>query len=258
MSLRAINISVRKNNHLILDNISISLEKGSICSVIGPNGAGKSTLISALSGEQAPDTGEVYLENLPLRELSSEQLAQTRAVMQQNNNIVFDFSVEEVLNMGWVKDALGSSPLASKAVSKLADLCLISPFLKRSFLSLSGGEKQRVQFCRALIQIWRLSGECDPKYLLLDEPTSNLDISHELAVMKILKKIVESGVGVLIALHDLNLASYFSDEIFLLNEGMVVASGGPSEVIRSDILSEVYDTSISVEERKGKLHVYKH
>ena len=131
MSLRAINISVRKNKHLILDNISISLEKGSICSVIGPNGAGKSTLISALSGEQAPDTGEVYLENLPIRELSSEQLAQTRAVMQQNNNIVFDFSVEEVLNMGWVKDALGSSPLASKAVSKLADLCLISPFLKR-------------------------------------------------------------------------------------------------------------------------------
>ena len=98
MSLRAINISVRKNNHLILDNISISLEKGSICSVIGPNGAGKSTLISALSGEQAPDTGEVYLENLPLRELSSEQLAQTRAVMQQNNNIVFDFSVEEAVS----------------------------------------------------------------------------------------------------------------------------------------------------------------
>ena len=102
MPLRAQSISVRKNKHLILDNISISLKKGSICSVIGPNGAGKSTLISALSGEQAPEVGEVYLENLPMGELSLEQLARTRAVMEQNNNIVFDFSVEEVLGMGWV------------------------------------------------------------------------------------------------------------------------------------------------------------
>lgn len=258
MPLRAESISVRKNKHLILDNISISLQKGSICSVIGPNGAGKSTLISALSGEQAPEVGEVYLENLPMGELSLEQLARTRAVMEQNNNIVFDFSVEEVLGMGWVRDALGSSPLATEAVSKLADLCQVSPFLKRSFLSLSGGEKQRVQFCRALIQIWQPPGDSHTKYLLLDEPTSNLDISHELAVMNILKKIGEEGVGVLIALHDLNLASYFSDEIYLLNEGEVVASGPPSEVIRSDILSEVYDSSISVEERKGKLHVYTH
>ena len=258
MPLRAESISVRKNKHLILDNISISLKKGSICSVIGPNGAGKSTLISALSGEQAPEVGEVYLENLPLGELSLEQLARTRAVMEQNNNIVFDFSVEEVLGMGWVRDALGSSPLATEAVSKLADLCQVSPFLKRAFLSLSGGEKQRVQFCRALIQIWQPPGEPHTKYLLLDEPTSNLDISHELAVMNILKKIGEEGVGVLIAFHDLNLASYFSDEIYLLNEGEVVASGPPSEVIRSDILSEVYDSSISVEERKGKLHVYTH
>jgi iron complex transport system ATP-binding protein len=163
-----------------------------------------------------------------------------------------------VLGMGWVREALGSSPLATEVVSELADRCQVSPFLKRSFLSLSGGEKQRVQFCRALIQIWQPPGDSHTKYLLLDEPTSNLDISHELAVMNTLKKIGEEGVGVLIAFHDLNLASYFSDEIYLLNEGKVVASGPPSQVIRSDILSEVYDSSISVEERKGKLHVYKH
>ena len=93
MPLTAKSISVRKNKHLILDNISISLKKGSICSVIGPNGAGKSTLISALSGEQALEFGEVYLENLPMEELSLEQLARTRAVMEQNNNIVFDIAI---------------------------------------------------------------------------------------------------------------------------------------------------------------------
>jgi iron complex transport system ATP-binding protein len=258
MSLRARNISVRKGKHLVLDNISISLDKGSICSVIGPNGAGKSTLISALSGEQTPEIGEIYLENSLMRDLSAEQMAQTRSVMYQSNNVVFDFSVEEILMMGWVRDAPGSSPLANEVVCKLATLCTISPLLKRSFLTLSGGEKQRVQFCRALVQVWLPPTELQPKYLLLDEPTSHLDVSHELEVMNILKQIGAGETGILIALHDLNLASYFSDKIYLLSEGKVFASGPPSEVVRSDILSEVYESSISVEERKGKLHVYTH
>ena len=117
--------------------------------------------------------------------------------------------------------------------------------------------KQRVQFCRALVQLWRPDEEDGPRYLLLDEPTSSLDVSYELEVLKIIKDLTGNETGVLVVLHDLNLASYFSDIIYLMDKE-VVASGNTPEVIRSDTLSDVYETPISVEEREGKLHVYTH
>lgn len=258
MSLSAHGLVVSRRGKNIIDGVDISIEVGKLSAVIGPNGAGKSTLLSALAGDLTPSKGIVTIDDRPIEKFSPATLAKIRSVMYQSNNIVFDFLVEEILVMGWIRDAFGKSPLATKTVTELAEVCGVTNLLGRSFLTLSGGEKQRVQFCRALVQLWRPSGEHGPRYLLLDEPTSSLDVSYELGVLKILKDLTGNETGVLVVLHDLNLASYFSDNIYLMDEGRVVASGETQEVIRSDTLSGVYETPISVEEREGKLHVYTH
>ncbi|MBA59945.1 MAG: heme ABC transporter ATP-binding protein [Gammaproteobacteria bacterium] len=258
MTLSADELMVSRRGQNIIDGVDISLELGNLSAVIGPNGAGKSTLLSALAGDLEPTKGSITVDGKPIEHFSPSNLAKVRSVMYQSNNIVFDFLVEEILIMGWIRDTFGRSPFAIKAVSELAEICGVSELLGRSFLTLSGGEKQRVQFCRALVQLWRPDQEFGPRYLLLDEPTSNLDVSYELGVLEILKDMTEKETGVLVVLHDLNLASYFSDRIYLMNKGRVFACGEPSEVIRSDTLSDVYGTPISVEDRNGKLHVYTH
>ena len=258
MSLSANDLIVSRRGKNIIDGVNIHVEVGKLSTVIGPNGAGKSTLVSGLAGDLTPSKGIVTIDDTPIEKFSPANLAKVRSVMYQSNNIVFDFLVEEILIMGWIRDSFGRSPLAIKTVFELAEICGVSKLLGRSFLTLSGGEKQRVQFCRALVQLWRPDGENGSRYLLLDEPTSSLDVSYELGVLKILKDLTEKETGVLVVLHDLNLASYFSDNIYLMGEGRVVSSGETQEVIRSDTLSDVYETPISVEERKGKLHVYTH
>ena len=258
MSLSAKGLTVSRRGKNIIDDVDVTIEVGQLSAVIGPNGAGKSTLLSGLAGDLAPSKGVVTIDDKPIKKFSPANLAKMRSVMYQSNNIVFDFLVEEILIMGWIRDTFGRSPLAVKTMVELAEICGVSNLLGRSFLTLSGGEKQRVQFCRALIQLWRPEGENGPRYLLLDEPTSSLDVSHELGVLRVLKELTEKETGILVVLHDLNLASYFSDNIYLMGGGRVIASGETPEVIRSETLSEVYVTPISVEERKGKLHVYTH
>ena len=149
--------------------------------------------------------------------------------------------------MGWVQADRWGSGVFAEAVRAVVEECDIADLVGRKFNTLSGGEQQRVQFARALLQIWQPEGSREPRYLLLDEPTSNLDLAHELLVLRLAQRATGEGVGVLVVLHDLNLAARFADDVVLLERGAVVAAGSPAAVLRADRLTQVYRTPVQVE-----------
>tara|TARA_B100001250_G_scaffold69183_2_gene55515 strand:+ start:710 stop:1480 length:771 start_codon:yes stop_codon:yes gene_type:complete len=255
MSYRIDDVSFSIGSLPIVRDVTYAFETGSMCSIIGPNGAGKTTLLKLMSGELNPGKGQIYLGHRPLIELPLKERAKLRAVMTQNSVVVFDFLVDEILEMGWIS---GSLERFNQSRSKVVRECELEDLVDRKFNSLSGGEQQRVQFARALLQIMSRTEDDEDHFLLLDEPTANMDVAHELNLLKVSREILKESVGVVVVLHDLNLAARFSDQIILMDSGCVVASGEPEEVLSGKILSDVYSTPIRVErhEELGRLVVY--
>ena len=255
MHFSARNIVVHRGGRIVLDNVSVDVWAGEVSVVTGPNGAGKSTLVSALAGYVPCQRGTVSIGENELSQLSAQVLSKRRAVMTQASNVVFDFSVHEILTMG-VPSAAHSVEDLREADLDLATECEISALLHRKFNSLSGGERQRVQFCRALIQIARNKSSNEPRYLILDEPTSSLDLYHVVKVTKILKRVCAENVGILVVLHDLNLTAYIADYVFLLKDGEVAGAGTPNEIFTETLLSDVYNTPVRVEHRDDRPFIF--
>ena len=248
MSLILKNISYKAGDVNILNDVSLSVEKGEIVSLVGPNGAGKSTLLNILTGDINPDSGEVFYENFNLNELNILDRSFYRSVMSQSQQIVFDFSVKEIIEMGWLdKGNAQFSEHFDQAVLDISSVCQLDNLLERKFNRLSGGEQRRVHFARTLLQLWRPSDSMDPAYMLLDEPTANLDLYFEIKLMEIIKKKAVNNVGVFLILHDLNLAAKFSDKIALINKGKIVSYGTPREVLKPNILKEIYNLKMDVD-----------
>ena len=254
MTLQACDVSLRLGANAVLDGVSVAVSPGSFAALVGPNGAGKSSLLRVLSGDLAPNRGDVTLEGEPIALFSTRDLAQLRSVMGQSATIAFDFYVEEVLAMGW----LGAAVAYREALRDVVRRCALDGLLGRRFNTLSGGESQRVQFARALLQIWRGGAGPAARYLLLDEPTASLDINHELALLRLARQACADNVGVLAVLHDLNLAARFADRVALLDGGAIVAAGAPDAVLTAERLSRVYATPVRVENhpRLERLVVY--
>ena len=255
MSYRLKQISFSIGSKYIVKDLEFSFKAGNLVSIIGPNGAGKTTLLKLMSGELRPSGGEIFLNDFAFSELSLKQRANKRAVMTQSSSVVFDFLVDEILEMGWVQ---GSSDDFVKACSDVVNSCGLDELMGRKFNTLSGGEQQRVQFARALLQVGGLSKTAEDRFLLLDEPTSSMDVAYELNLLNLAKEVRKTGVGVIVVLHDLNLAARFSDQIILMNSGLIVASGQPEEVLSDRILSDVYSTELRVErhEELDRIVVY--
>jgi len=248
MSLILKNISYKAGDVNILNDVSLSVEKGEIVSLVGPNGAGKSTLLNILTGDINPDSGEVFYENFNLNELNILDRSFYRSVMSQSQQIVFDFSVKEIIEMGWLdKGNAQFSEHFDQAVLDISLVCQLDNLLERKFNRLSGGEQRRVHFARTLLQLWRPSDSMDPAYMLLDEPTANLDLYFEIKLMEIIKKKAVNNVGVFLILHDLNLAAKFSDKIALISKGKIVSYGTPREVLKPNILEEIYNLKMDVD-----------
>ena len=248
MSLILKNISYKAGDVNILNDVSLSVEKGEIVSLVGPNGAGKSTLLNILTGDINPNSGEVFYENFNLNELNILDRSFYRSVMSQSQQIVFDFSVKEIIEMGWLdKGNAQFSEHFDQAVLDISSVCQLDNLLERKFNRLSGGEQRRVHFARTLLQLWRPSDSMDPAYMLLDEPTANLDLYFEIKLMEIIKKKAVNNVGVFLILHDLNLAAKFSDKIALINKGKIVSYGTPREVLKPNILEEIYNLKMDVD-----------
>ena len=257
MSLSLKSVSLKLDNRQILKDVSLEINEGEIVSVIGPNGAGKSTLLNVLSGDVSPDSGNTTYDNKQLNKISIQERAFTRSVMSQMQTLVFNFNVKDVVEMGWLQrgnsDFSSNFSMAFEAVTKE---CNVHNLVHRNFNTLSGGEQRRVHFARTLLQLWRPSQSNDPRYLLLDEPTANLDLSSEMLLMNILKARATSNVGLLVILHDLNLASHFADKIAIMKNGEIKAFGKPEEIMTDDFLTSIYEVPIKVKYEPLRVHYY--
>ena len=257
MSLSLKSVSLKLDNRQILKDVSLEINEGEIVSVIGPNGAGKSTLLNVLTGDISPDSGNTIYDNKQLNKISIQERAFTRSVMSQMQTLVFNFNVKDVIEMGWLQR--GNSDFSSNfsmAFEAVTTECNVNNLVHRKFNSLSGGEQRRVHFARTLLQLWRPSQSNDPRYLLLDEPTANLDLSSEMLLMNILKARASSNVGILVILHDLNLASHFADKIAIMKDGEIKAFGKPEEIMTDDFLTSIYEVPIKVKYDPLRVHYY--
>jgi iron complex transport system ATP-binding protein len=257
MSIRACAVTLQRGNHRLLETISLEILRGEVLAVVGPNGAGKSSLLSVLAGDIKPTDGSIEYDQKNIESIDIQQRALTRSVMSQAQGMAFNFSVLEIVKMGWLQGA--HDPRAgdfTEITDNIARQCEIFHLLNRSYNSLSGGEQKRVHFARALIQLWLPEGLDENRYLLLDEPLANLDICHEIKMLEIIKQKANSGVGVLIVLHDLNLAAKFADKVALLKRGKLVDFGPPQKVLNQTSLSDVYSIDVTVNQNPFNITYY--
>ena len=230
-------------NGLVIDNVSLSVEAGEMVGLLGPNGSGKTTLLKLASGVISPGRGEVMLNGSDMIRMNRKTIARHIAVVPQRFDISFAFTAAEVVTLGRIPFL---KPFAeeSEADRKLVDDALkeagISELRERRFDELSGGERQKVIMAMALAQ--------EPRLLLLDEPTTHLDICHQVEVLELVKRLrVEQGLTVIAAMHDLNLASLYFSRLVLLKKGKVLADGLPADVLTREMLEEVFSTPVHVE-----------
>jgi iron complex transport system ATP-binding protein len=230
--------------HRLLNAASISIHPGEVVAIVGANGAGKSTLLKVLSGDLNPSQGSVCLNGKPLARWTVRQRAQQRAVLPQSINLTFGFTALEVALMGRTPHLRGTERPHDYAVVRDALSMTGALHLEnRPYTTLSGGEAQRVQLARALAQIW--DGD-HPRYLLLDEPTSNLDLAHQHTTMQVARVFAERGVGVLAILHDLNLAAQYADRLIVMSRGCILAAGEPVQVLQPALVEEAFAMEVLV------------
>lgn len=233
MKITTEHVSISIGKKEIVKDVSIRVQDGQIVGLFGPNGSGKSTLLKSIYRVLKPSAGQIFLDDVELGKIPHRESAKNLAVVTQFTTLNFDFAVEEMVLMGRSphKSAFDrDTPEDFAIVHKCLQKVNMEAFAKRKFSTLSGGEKQRILLARALAQ--------ETQTLILDEPTNHLDIKYQLQTMDIIKGL---GKGVLMALHDLNLAFRYCDYVFLLKDGQVTASGTPEEVITEERVREVYE-----------------
>lgn len=231
--------SVIRSGRMLLDRVDLELHAGEMLAVLGPNGAGKSTLLSLLSGDLDPDDGEVDFAGRPLASWRLGELSRRRGVLLQDNRTAFPFTVHEVVEMGrapWRHTDLADED--EEAIAWALNVADVTHLAERRVPSLSGGERARAAFARVI------AGRTGA--LFLDEPTAALDIGHQEALLTRARELATAGAAVLVVLHDLNLAAAYADRITLLQNGRVAASGTPTEVLTSAVISSVYRTPVEV------------
>lgn len=236
--LKVQNLTVHAGNTPLLKNVSFELPPGELVAVMGPNGAGKSTLLKTLSGEWLASQGDVEMNQVPIASLSALKLAQMRAVMPQKIEVDFPFQVSEILDMAF--DVSTRPHDKSALIEQIMAWFDLSKLYARNYLTLSGGEQQRVNLARVILQLWSRR-KAQSQWLLLDECTSSLDLNHQHLVFQRLQLLAkEFGVGVVMVLHDLNLASQYAHQTLLLKEGKLHALGATAQVLQPKVLSEVF------------------
>jgi len=254
-------ISVMIGNANLLKQVDIAFHPGKINLIIGPNGAGKSTLVRVLSGQIAPQQGRVLIDNRPIQSLSLREIARRRAVLSQHVEIPFPLLAREVVMMGRHPHFSGlPGPHDEQAVDKAMAMFEVTHFADRQYQTLSGGEKQRVNFARVLAQIWYPVNGAS-RVLLLDEPLTFLDVHfqfqfmHQLSSMLAQKDLVVVGV-----VHDLNLAARFADQLVLLNQGSVLAQGSRESVLTKAHIKTAFqlEPHIHYEREKGFMYLVFH
>jgi iron complex transport system ATP-binding protein len=238
--ISASKLSVSLSGQPIIKEVDFSIGEGSFTGILGPNGSGKTTVLRALAG-LIPYSGSLSVEGKAVRSWSARALAMRLAFVRQSHSIPFDFKVDELVLLGRSphKNLLSSYDLSdAQLVRNALKLVDMSGFSSRSYSSLSGGEQQRVFLAQALVQ------EAD--ILLLDEPTTYLDVHHQFEFLQHVRSLVDSGKTVIGAFHDLEMAARFCDHLIVFSDGTVAADGPPTEVLDSELLARVFRMNATV------------
>ena len=237
--IRLDDVALSLGETAVLEAVSLSVERGEFVALIGPNGAGKTSLLRTINGVLDPNAGAVDLDGDPVADLSSKAVSRRVATVPQDTHVGFSFTAEQLVEMGrtphrsrldW-RDDEGAVKAAMERTETLG-------LRERSVDSLSGGERQRVLLARALAQ--------EPDALLLDEPTSSLDINHQVQVLGLVADLVGEGRAALAAIHDLDLAARFCDRLLLLSDGRIRARGPPEQVLGDPSLADAFETETAV------------
>jgi iron complex transport system ATP-binding protein len=244
--IEARRVAVSIGGKRIVTDIDFETRPGELVAIVGPNGSGKSTFLKALSGELA-FSGHIAFNGFDLTAMKPVQSATQRAVLPQATALGFPFTVREVVRLGLLGGRSGALAgeehrLPERALAKVD----LDGFGARFYQELSGGEQQRVQLARVLCQVWAPVLEGRPRYLLLDEPVSSLDIRHQLGIMDIARDFARRGGGVVAILHDLNLAALYAERIYMMHDGRLAATGSPGDVLNDATLEKVFGCRLRV------------
>lgn len=240
--LEARNLYAGYLDKTIISEIDFSVKKGEFIGIIGPNGAGKSTLIRALSRTLKPFKGNILYGARDVYKIPLNEVARSIAVVPQDTLIIFEFLVWDIILMGrtpYIEKFKGETKKDVEACERALKLTDTTGLADRFINELSAGERQRVIIAKALAQ--------EPGLLLMDEPTSHLDISHQIEIFDLIKRLSKNeGLTVISVLHDLNLASEYCDRLILMYNGKIFAQGAPEEVLNYKTIEEVYKTIVVV------------
>ncbi|MEP7255634.1 MAG: heme ABC transporter ATP-binding protein [Ferruginibacter sp.] len=231
---------------LILNNVSAEFHPGEFNMILGPNGSGKSTFLKIFSGEINGYDGSVLYAGEKINHFKKEQLAKTRAVMSQQPELSFPLTVDEVVMMGRYPHFTFNPGKKDEAIcNEVMDRMNLFSFKERNYLTLSGGEKQRVQYARVLAQIWK-KPEHGFRYLFLDEPLTNLDINYQQEFLQIARELIKEDIILVAVIHDINLAIQYADKLFFLKEGELVSHGKPKEILNESLIEKIFNVQTTI------------
>lgn len=241
ISFRDVAVTYPNARKRALDGVTFDVARGEITAVVGPNGSGKSTLVRTLLKRHSMESGAITIDGADVHGMKANEVARAVAVLPQREDPVFPLGIEGYVGLGryprlsiWKNESSSDSEAVQTAMRRAEVIGLGN----RRTDEISGGEWQRVRIARALAQ------ECDA--IVLDEPSTHLDVSHEMALFELLDDLAHDGLALLVVSHELNLVARFASKIILLREGRIVASGTPSEVMQPPILEQVFDWPLHV------------
>lgn len=229
----------------VLEDVDLDIEAGGVTSIIGPNGAGKSTLMGIVSRLDAPDSGTVHVDGMNVHSTRGDVLAKRLSILRQENTVGVRLSVRDLVGFGRFPHCRGRPTVEDRRhIDEAIGFLGLTELADRPIDEMSGGQRQRAFVAMVLCQ--------NTDYVLLDEPLNNLDMRHSVEMMRLLRRAAdELGRTVVLVIHDINFAAAYSDRIVAMKDGRVVEHGRPAEIMRADLLSELYDLPMSVEWVKG-------
>jgi iron complex transport system ATP-binding protein len=244
--LKTENIHYSVGKKSILNGITAAFHPGEFNMILGPNGSGKSTFLKIFSGEISKYHGSVFYGAEKIATLKKEELAKHRAVMSQQPELSFPLMVEEVVMMGRYPHFIFNPGKKDNDIChEVMERMNLTSFKERNYLTLSGGEKQRVQYARVLAQIWEKPTEgC--RYLFLDEPLTSLDINYQQEFLQIAREFTNTNTVLIAVMHDINLAIQYADKLFFLKEGELVAQGKSKDVMSKALIKQLFNVEASI------------
>ncbi len=239
-------ISKSYGDTVVVDGVSVAISAGGVTSIIGPNGAGKSTLLSIVARLMSMDAGTVTVDGLDVTKTPSDTLAKRLSILRQDNHISSRLTVRDLVGFGRYPYSKGRPTIEDKVhIDRALEYLHLETLSGRFLDELSGGQRQRAFVAMVLCQ--------DTDYVLLDEPLNNLDMKHASSMMKIMRRAAdELKKTVVLVLHDINFASWYSDTIIAMRDGRICRQGPAEQIIRPEVLREIYDMTISVNDIDGR------